>query len=330
MRAEAVSLEATPFAAVLEPGYADYKLEQEAIEPFGAKVLPVSPNQDAVSALSNKNVFAVLIRERRIDPALYDDFPSLKLILRYGVGVDNVNLKKATERGIYIANIPDYGAENEVSDHALALYLAVARRIVTRDAEVRKGLWGIGQKHPVPGHRGATLGLIGFGRIARAACQRFRALGFSRVIVSDPNLDEATRQDWDVERHDPDSLCREADVVSLHTPLTPDTRNIIDAKRIAMMKPQTILLNVSRGGLIDENALAEALHARRIFGAGIDVFQVEPPSADNPLLGAPNAVLSDHCGWYSEASVSELQRRAGAELARVLRGLPPNNWVNPW
>ncbi|MBN9671539.1 C-terminal binding protein [Roseibium aggregatum] len=330
MRAETASSMETPLVAVLEPGYADYMPEQEAIRPFGARVLAVPAEEDAVSALADKNVFAVLIRERRVDAALYDRFPGLKLILRYGVGVDNVDLDKARERGIYVANIPDYGAENEVSDHAVALYLAVARRVVARDGEVRQGKWGIGQLSPIPGHRNATLGLIGFGRIARAACERFRALGFSRVLVSDPNLDGRTTETFGVEAAAIDDLCRTADVVSLHAPLTAQTRNIIDARRIALMKKSAILVNVSRGGLVDETALAAALREKRIFGAGIDVFETEPPASDNPLLSSPNTVLSDHCGWYSEASVGELQRRAGAELARVLAGSPPQNWVNQW
>ncbi|MET1416010.1 C-terminal binding protein [Roseibium sp. HPY-6] len=330
MRAETVTDLDMPCAAVLEPGYADYALEQEAIQRFGACVLPVSPEQDAVSALNERNVFAVLVRERPIDSAIYESFPKLKLILRYGVGVDNVDLNRATERGIYIANIPDYGAENEVSDHAVALYLAVSRRIVSRDREVRQGEWGIGQRDPIPGRRNATVGLIGFGRIARSVCQRFRALGYSRVLVSDPYLDEETRTYWDVEACDADTLCRESDVISLHAPLTTDTRNILDARRIGLMKKTAILVNVSRGGLVDEDALAKALHGGRIFGAGIDVFDQEPPATDSPLLKAPNTVLSDHCGWYSEASVNELQRRAGAELARVLEGHPPQNWVNRW
>lgn len=330
MRAETDILQKMPVAAVLEPGYADYSTERAALRPFGADILAVAKDQDAVSALKDRNVFAMLVRERRIDRAFYEDFPSLRLIVRYGVGVDNVDLKRASERGIYVANIPDYGAENEVSDHAVALYLAVARRVVSRDAEVRAGAWGIAQAKPVPGHRGATLGLIGFGRIARAACARFRALGFSRVLVSDPHLAAETAAEWNVEHVDVDCLCREADVVSLHTPLTAETRHILNADRIASMKRDAIVLNVSRGGLIDEAALADALISGGLFGAGLDVFEQEPPAPTNPLFKAPNTVLSDHCGWYSEASVRELQTKAGEEMARVLSGHAPRNWVNPW
>lgn len=321
---------AAPVVAVLEPGYADYETERSALAPFGAWVLPVAAGDDVVSALAGKNVVAALVRERRVDSRVLTACPGLRMVLRYGVGVDNVDIDLARERRIYVANIPDYGAEQEVSDHAIALYLAVARRIVTRDAEVRRGLWNVGQTQPIPGHRAATLGLIGFGKIARAACRKFRALGFRRVLVSDPLLDAETAESAEVELADVDTICRVADVVSVHTPLTAATRSIIDARRIGLMQSTAILINVSRGGLVDEMALADALRAGRLFGAGIDVFESEPPRRDHPLLTSPNTVLSDHVGWYSEASVRDLQTKAAEEVTRVLRGEPPMNWVNRW
>lgn len=319
-----------PVVAVLEPGYADYETERAALAPFGAWVLPVAAGDDIASAVEGKNVVAALVRERRVDSRVITACPQLKVVLRYGVGVDNVDIDLARERHIYVANIPDYGAEQEVSDHAIALYLAVSRRIVTRDAEVRRGIWDVGQAQPMPGHRGATLGLVGFGKIARAACKKFKALGFQRVLAADPALDAEGADAAGVEIADVDTICREADAVSLHTPLTPETRHIIDARRIRLMKPSAIVINVSRGGLLDELALTEALRAGRLFGAGIDVFETEPPNRDNPLLTCPNTVLSDHVGWYSEASVRDLQSKAAAEVARVLSGKPPINWINRW
>lgn len=319
-----------PVVAVLEPGYAGYGPETEALSPFGIDVLPVGANEDAVTRLSNDKVVAVLVRERRCDRALLDACPDVKLVLRYGVGIDNVDLDAARERGVFVANVPDYGAAQEVSDHAIALYLAVARRIVSRDREVRNGDWGIGQAAPVPGHRGATVGLIGFGRIARAALTRFRALGFHRALVADPALSAADAKAAGVEIMSVDQLCAEADAISLHAPLIEATRHILNGERIAAMKPSAIVINVSRGGLLDETALATALHEGRLFGAGIDVFETEPPEKDSPLLHAPNTVLSDHTAWYSEASVRSLQTQAAEELVRVLSGDQPRNWVNPW
>lgn len=319
-----------PVVAILEPGYADYETERAALAPFGAWVMPVAAGDDIATAVAGKNVVAALVRERRVDSRVLGACPALKVVLRYGVGVDNVDLDLARERRIFVANIPDYGAEQEVSDHAVALYLAVSRRIVTRDDEVRRGIWNIGQAQPMPGHRSATLGLIGFGKIARAACRKFKALGFRRMLASDPALQGEDARNAGVEIADVDTLCREADTVSLHAPLTETTRHILDDRRIRLMKPSAILINVSRGGLLDEAALAEALRAGRLFGAGIDVFETEPPRRDNPLLSCPNTVLSDHVGWYSEASVRDLQSKAAAEVARVLSGKPPLNWINRW
>ncbi|MEL6961349.1 MAG: C-terminal binding protein [Pseudomonadota bacterium] len=314
---------------VLEPGYTDYAPERERLEPLGISVLSVPAERDAADNLKDRNVVALLVRERSCHKVVMDACPNLKAIVRYGVGVDNIDLAEATERKIYVANIPDY-ATSEVSDHAVALYLAVARRIITRDTEVRRGLWGIGQGQIIAGHRGATLGLIGFGRIARATWARFKALGFARALVTDPALTPEAAVTLGVDVAPLDRICAEADVLSLHAPLTDATRHLLDDSAIRLMKPTAILVNVGRGGLVDEQALAAALNERRIFGAGIDVFEVEPPAQDNPLLSTPNTVVSDHTGWYSEASVRHLQTHAADELVRVLSGETPLNWVNRW
>ena len=316
--------------AVLEPGYANYDAEARILKPFGARIVAVGAGSDAVSSVKKLDPVALLVRERAVTRSLMNACPNLKIVLRYGVGVDNVDRDAAAERQIYVANIPDYGAENEVSEHALALYLAVQRRIAERDRQVRGGQWGVGQAAIVPNREAACLGLIGCGRIGQATARKFRAIGFERTLVFDPFLAVDDANAHGLELVGIDTLCAEADVVSLHAPLTADTRHILNAKRIALMKPDAIVVNVSRGGLVDEHALAQALHDRRIFGAGIDVFEQEPPAPDNPLLSATNALLSDHTAWYSERSVSVLQKKAAEEIARVLGGTPPKNWVNPW
>lgn len=316
--------------AVLEPGYADYGHENAILAPHGAKIAAVAPDADAVPILKGLNPLGLMVRERAVTAALFDVCPDLRIVVRYGVGVDNIDIAEATARRIHVANVPDYGAEHEVSEHAVALYLAVQRRIPWRDAEVRAGKWGIGQAAMIPSREDAVLGLIGCGRIGTAAAAKFRALGFARVLGYDPSLgaDEAARAG--IERTGIDDLCRTADVVSLHAPLTPATRHILNAERIALMKPTTIVVNVSRGGLVDEGALAAALREGRLHGAGVDVFETEPPSPDTPLFGAPNTVLSDHTAWYSERSVRALQVKAAEEVARVLGGGTPKSWLNPW
>jgi D-3-phosphoglycerate dehydrogenase len=198
--------------------------------------------------------------------------------------------------------------------------------VVTRDAFVRGGGWFSGTAERMYRLAGRTLGLVGYGRIARALERRMRGFGVTRVLVHDPLAELPDG----VEPVSVDVLCREADVVSLHAPLTSRTRQIIDAGRLRLMKPTGILINTSRGGLLDEAALAAAIRDGRLFGAGLDVLDIEPPSPDNPLLKLPGIVLSDHTGWYSAESVAELQRKAAQEVARILSGERPVNWLNVW
>ncbi len=296
--------------AVLEPGYADYRAEEKILGGLNTRIVPVKEQADAASSLRDLDPVAVMVRERAITSSEIEVCPNLKSSVRYGVGVDNIDLETARDRGVYVANVPDYGAEHEVSEHAVALYLAVQRRIPTRDRLVRDGQWGIGQNAMIPNRQNAVLGLIGCGRIGLFAARKFRALGFETVLVFDPFLDPEEARKADLTLVDLDTLCQQADVISLHAPLTPETRHILDARRIALMKPTSILVNVSRGGLVDEHALARALQDEKLFGAGVDVFETEPLEQENPLLDTPNTVLSDHTAWYSERSVSVLQNNA--------------------
>ena len=318
-----------PTIAILEPGYAAYDTEASVLAEQDVQIVPVAAETEAVSALQALDPVAILVRERTVDASVIDACPNLKVVVRYGVGVDNIDLDYAKARGIYVANVPDYGAEIEVSEHALALYLAVQRRIPSRDTEVRQGRWGIGQSALIPSRENAALGLIGCGKIGLQTAQKFRALGFSSVLVFDPYLPDDAASAADVRKVELADLCKTSDVISLHAPLTPETRHILDADHIALMKPTSIVINVSRGGLVDESALAEALNHGRVHGAGIDVFEQEPVAPNNPLLHSPNTIVSDHAAWYSERSVAVLQRNAAEEIIRVLNGDPPKNWKNP-
>jgi D-3-phosphoglycerate dehydrogenase len=245
--------------------------------------------------------------------------------VRYGIGIDNIDLDAARSRQIFVANVPDYGAE-EVSDQALALLYGVVRRVAARDRAVREGAWNVSRHERMYRVAGRTLGLVGYGRIAKAFERKMRGCGVARVLVSDPYASPAPA----IEIVDLDTLCRDADYISVHAPLVPATQHLIDRRRISLMKPTAIVINTARGPLIDEEALIAALAAGRIFGAGLDVYEHEPPRRDHPLFGFANVVLSDHTGWYSEESVTELQTKAAEEVARVLRGERPRHWVNPW
>jgi D-3-phosphoglycerate dehydrogenase len=316
-----------PLIVVLDEGYGGVEVEEAVLASFGARVVE-RPCQGRVEDVRRAvaGADAVLVRESPVDALAIQSMPACKAIVRYGVGVDNIDRDEAARRGIYVANVPDYGVE-EVSDHALALLFAVARRIVSRDQAVRAGKWNVARAEPMYRLRGGTLGLIGYGRIGAAFHRKARALGYERTLVFDPFLANAPEG---AELCSLERLCSEADVISLHAPLTSDTRHIIDGDRLALFRPNAILINTSRGGLVDGTALHDALAANRIFGAGLDVFEQEPPKTDNPLFRLPNVVVSDHTGWYSEESVHDLRRKASEEISRVFRGEIPINWVNRW
>lgn len=313
---------------VIDDGYGSYETEQRILARVSADVVirPCHGDAEQVFAATS-DADAILVRESPVNAHAIAQMSRCRAIVRYGIGVDNVDLDAARERRIYVANVPDYGVE-EVSDQALALLMAVARHTVQRDLAVREGAWNVSRDEKMYRIAGRVVGLVGYGRIARVFERKMRGMGIARVLVYDPYLDPKVKRD--IELVDLDTLCAHSDYISLHSPLTPDTRKLIDARRLSLMKPTAILVNTARGGLIDEAALVDALHRRTIFGAGIDVFETEPPRADNPLFGCHNAVVSDHTGWYSEDSVAELQQKAAEEVERVLRGDQPKHWVNPW
>ena len=249
-----------------------------------------------------------------------------RVIARYGIGVDNVDLAAATRAGIVVTNVPDYCVD-EVSDHGLALFLALARRVVAADQAVKSGAWDVVAHKGIQRLRGQTLGLLGFGKIARALAVKAQALGM-QVLAFDPFVDAETMARLKVRGADMDTLLTESDAVSVHVPLSPETRGIIGERALARMKPTAFLINTSRGGLVDEQALAAALMAGRLAGAALDVVEKEPPPPDHPLRKAPNVILTPHLAFYSREAVVELQTKVAEEAARALRGEPPRSPVN--
>jgi D-3-phosphoglycerate dehydrogenase len=249
------------------------------------------------------------------------------IIARYGIGFDNVDLLAATRAGILVTNVPDYCVD-EVSDHALALMLALARQIVTADRAVKAGVWDVVPHAGVRRLRGQTLGLLGFGKIAKAVASKVQPLGM-KVLVYDPYIESELIGGHGAEAVNLDRLLAEADAISIHVPLSPETSNLIGPRELAQMKRSAFLINTSRGGIVDEQALATALKEGRLGGAALDVLPVEPPPPDHPLRQAPNTILTPHLAFYSRESVIELQTKAAEEVARALMGEPPRSPVNP-
>jgi len=314
---------------VLEPGYEHYQDEIKVLAPFNPEfiVVPKSASQEE-RAKALLQADALMIREAPLPLEYIALLDKCQAIVRYGVGVDNVDLAAAKEKGIYVANVPDYGSE-DVAEHALALLLAATRRITSRNTQVHAGEWNIGQAEPMYRLSGKVLGIVGFGRIARCLAAKASGIGFSRMLVCDPLLNDADAMAAGVEKVTLEQLCQQADLISLHVPLSEKTRHLIGAEQLALMKPTTIVVNTSRGGLIDESALYQALIENRLFAAGLDVFEQEPVRQDHPLLTLPNVICTDHTAWFTEESVTELQRKAAQEVLRIFEGNKPLNWVNP-
>jgi D-3-phosphoglycerate dehydrogenase / 2-oxoglutarate reductase len=255
--------------------------------------------------------------------------PRLKGIVRSGIGVDTVDLQAATDLGIVVANVLDF-CQDEVSEHALGLMLAVARKIVLADRKTRSGGWVAGlQESMLPMRRlkGQTLGLVGFGRIARGMATRAKGLGLE-VIASDPYVSPETAEALGVRLLPLAELLPEADIISLHVPLSDETRHLINREAFALMRHGTILINASRGAVVDEVALEEALAEGRLAGAGLDVLEQEPIKLPHPLLDFDNVVVTCHYASCSLEAYAEMRRAVSDQTAQILRGDFPKYLVN--
>jgi D-3-phosphoglycerate dehydrogenase len=252
--------------------------------------------------------------------------PRCRAILRTGSGTDNVPVEEVTRRGIIVANTPAAFSDS-VSDHVIGLLFAVTRRISELDRAIRLGRWRQGPLWPLNSFQGRTLGLVGFGHAARELVRKLG--GFQmRVLAHDPYVPAETMRSHGVSAVELDRLLTEADYVSLHCPLTKETRHLIGERELRRMKPTTILLNTSRGPVIDEAALVRALREGWIAAAGLDVLENEPPDAHNPLLTLDNVVLTPHIAGYSADGVSQRWRLSLETLMALARHEPPPSWVN--
>lgn len=302
-------------------------IEAEILREIDAQLVVATRGDEPELLQLVRDADAILTCFRHVTPAVVRAGDRLRTIARYGVGVDNIAVDTATELGIPVSNVPVYCVD-EVAEHAVALLMTLVRKTATYDADVRAGEWRIDVGMPIHRLAGSTLGVVGFGHIGKAVAARARSLGM-RVVVADPSERPEAIRTAGAEQRELDDLLAEADAVSLHVPLRPATRHLIDADRLARMKPGSFLINCARGGIVDHDALATALAEGRLAGAGLDVFEPERLPADHPLIGLRNTVLTPHVAFYSEESIAELQRRAAANVVAVLTGRAPDNIVNP-
>jgi D-3-phosphoglycerate dehydrogenase len=248
-----------------------------------------------------------------------------RLVIRHGVGYDNVDLAALERAGIPCCYIPDYCID-EVAEHAIMLLLASARRLpasrrVLEESSAR-GQWDFAGVIPIYRITGRTVGILGCGRIGSRVYRKLQAFGVD-FRIADPYLSEERKRELGIEVVDKETMFRESDFVTVHTPLTRETRHIVNAETLAMMKPTAYLINTSRGPMVDAVALAEALRKGVIAGAAVDVFDREPPPPDHPLFGAPNIILTPHLAWYSEDAAWRIRELIVQEIDRFLAGQPP-------
>ena len=308
------------------PGFGDIEIEKEILSAAGLEIEHVGnlDTEEARQAARGCDALMVTIQPVRAD--LIRSLERCRLICRVGTGLDAIDIGAATERGIWVTYAPDYSID-EVSTHAIALVLAQARGLPGLLGATRQGIWNSESGGILHRFGDQTLGVIGCGRIGQATAVKGRGLGLD-VLVYDPYVDTAAMEELGVQVVDLETLLRKSDYISLHSPLTDETRHLINTETLAMMKPTAYLVNAARGGLVDEDALLAAVQGGQIAGAALDVLNVEPVAADHPFLKEERILLTPHAGWYSEESKIDVRVQGAEEVVRVLRGERPRAPVN--
>jgi D-3-phosphoglycerate dehydrogenase len=312
---------------VTDDRYGSYDEENAVLQEIGARVEVHDGMDEAETVRVLSDAHGILVNLHPLPAGVIEKLEKCRVISRYGVGYDNVAVETATSRGIWVARVPDYCLE-DVSDQALALLLGCVRKVAFKDRRIREGRWNLHKVQPSYRMAGKTLGLIGYGAIARTLHRKMSGFGLARVLAFDPYLEPARISENGAEPTTLRKLLEEADYVSVHAPLNEETRGLIGSRELARMKKTAILINTSRGPLVEEKAVVEALATGQIAAAGLDVFEEEPLPSGSPLLQLDNATLSDHAGWYSEESQAELKTKAARNVAAVLKGGEPAYPVN--
>jgi D-3-phosphoglycerate dehydrogenase len=274
---------------------------------------------------SGDDVVGLLVWGRPLRRAELERLPGLKVVVSCGVGYDHVDVESASERGVWVCNVPDYCTE-EMADSTLALLLSLLRGVVVLDRSVRRGEWNDHTAGPLTRIAGTRLGLIGFGRIGRAVARRALALGFE-VWASDPAVPRGEIESAGARPAALDELLRACTAISLHAPLTRETERLIGERELALMPPGAFLVNTARASLLDWDAFLRALESGHLAGAAVDVLPVEPPSQERPAPRLPSLIVTPHAAWYSEDAEREVYRRAALSLRAVLEGRVPEGAV---
>jgi D-3-phosphoglycerate dehydrogenase len=301
-------------------------VEKEILAEVGAELIAVQCKGEEEVIAHTKDADGLLASLSPMTRRVIESCTRMKVIARYGIGVDSIDLQAATDHGIYVTNVPDF-CHDEVSDTAVSLILAVTRKLVTMHQLVKQRIYNRGLAYPIHKLRGKNLGLVAFGRIAQAVARKATAFGFN-ILAYDPYVKPEGSGDFPVKFLGLEELLRVSDVVSIHTPLTTETRHMISHPQLRMMKPTAFLINTARGQIVDQQALTTALKEGWIAGAGLDVLEKEPPDSDDPLLDLDNVVFTPHYASYSEEAYQEVRVKAARQVVQALRGEIPTCLVN--
>ena len=318
----------TPKGASFTTAGGGYAFEREALDPIEAEIVEAPANEDEFIAAA-RTADAIYAKGIPISKKIIDSLQNCKVITLGSVGVDSVDVKAATARGIPVTNIPDTFIE-EVADHAMMLLLAGFRRLIEQDRVVREGRWSEGRPAllKIPRLMGQTLGFVSFGRVARAVAKRAAPFGL-RMMAYDPFIQETLMSDHGVLPATLPEVLSQSDFLSMHAPARPEVHRMLGEQHFRQMKPSAIFINTGRGPTVHEEALIKALQEGWIAHAALDVLETEPPSHNNPLLRMENVTLTAHVASASARFDEARKRRVGTELSLVLSGMWPVSCVNP-
>ena len=315
-----------PRVLIAYTGFGDIELETKILKSIDAEIIHTGnlSKPDALEAA--KEADAVMVTLQKVTGDIIASMKRCRVISRLGTGLDTIDIPAATAAGIWVTYVPDYSID-EVSAHAIALLMSLARGIPFLAQATRDGTWNSAAWGPIYRLRDQTLGVLGLGRIGQSTAEKGRGLGL-KVIAHDPYANAEIAERLGVRLVDLDTLTRESDYISLHSPLLDSTYHIVNADFLAKMKPTAYIINAARGPLIDEDALLEAVRNGTIAGAGLDVLAIEPIDPNSPLLKEDRILVTPHAAWYSEEAKLDLRARGAEEVVRVLSGQPPRAPAN--
>jgi D-3-phosphoglycerate dehydrogenase len=314
--------------AILDCNFPSTATEERIASAAGQRLIKGQCRTEDDVVAFGRHAAAVIVQYAPVSARVIGQLHNCRVIARYGIGVDTIDVTAASEAGIWVTNVPGFCAA-ELAEHSFAMILSLIRKLLRLDDSVRAGGWeAIGVMRPTRRLSALTLGLIGFGRVGREVARLAQAFGMT-VLANAPRTTSDDMARHGVAAVTLDELLTRSDVVSLHLPLTSASRHLIDAARLRLMRPTSILINTSRGPIVEESALIDALREGRLGGAGLDVLETEPPSRENPLLAMDNVILTPHAAFYSDDSLAYLQTSVAEEVVRVLGGERPRSPVNP-